>query len=50
MARIQITDLNSSDSELMDEITAEELLAINGGGKWGALAHAIGDILNSWGW
>jgi hypothetical protein len=31
MARIHITDLNSSDSELIDELTAEELLAINGG-------------------
>jgi hypothetical protein len=49
MARIQITDLNYSDSELMDKLTAEEILAINGGGKWAALAHAIGDILESWG-
>jgi hypothetical protein len=32
MARIQITDLNSSDSELMDELTDEDLFEINGGG------------------
>jgi hypothetical protein len=32
MARIQITDLNSSESELMDELTDEDILDINGGG------------------
>jgi hypothetical protein len=32
MARIQITDLNSSDSELIEELTDEDLLEINGGG------------------
>jgi hypothetical protein len=31
MARIQITDLNSSDSASMEEFTEEELLEINGG-------------------
>jgi hypothetical protein len=32
MARIQTTDLNSSESELMEELTDEDLLEINGGG------------------
>ncbi|BBD66610.1 hypothetical protein NIES4072_61170 [Nostoc commune NIES-4072] len=33
MARIQITDLNPSQSELLlCELTAEEMLEINGGG------------------
>jgi exopolysaccharide biosynthesis predicted pyruvyltransferase EpsI len=47
MAQIQITDLNPSDSELMDELTPEQLLAINGGGFWGDLFIAIGEFLNS---
>jgi len=50
MARIQITDLNSSGSELMDELTDEDLLEINGGGgftwrgfnRW--INNAIGAI------
>lgn len=33
MARIQITDLNSSDFGFMEKLTDEELLEINGG-KW----------------
>jgi hypothetical protein len=33
MNHIQITDLNPSDSGLMDELTDEEFLAVNGG-KW----------------
>jgi hypothetical protein len=32
MAHVQITDLNSSDFGLMEELTEEELLEINGGG------------------
>lgn len=32
MASIQITDLNSSESELLYELTNAELLDINGGG------------------
>jgi hypothetical protein len=32
MAQIQITDLNPSDFGLTEELTDEELLAINGGG------------------
>ncbi len=43
MAQIQVTDLNPSDSQLLDELTDEELLAINGG------AGPIGDILRSLG-
>jgi hypothetical protein len=31
MAHLQITDINPSASELGDELTEEELLAINGG-------------------
>ena len=44
MAQIQITDLNPSDSGLMDELTAKELLAINGGrlGPIGDLLHCLG--------
>jgi hypothetical protein len=33
MAPIQITDRNFSDWEFMEELTDEELLAINGGGS-----------------
>lgn len=40
MARIQITDLNSSDSASMKELTEEELLEINGGSLWTWLAGA----------
>jgi hypothetical protein len=31
MSQIQITDLNPSDFRFMEELTDEELLAINGG-------------------
>ena len=34
MAQIQITDLKPSDFGLMEELTDEELLAINGGKWW----------------
>jgi len=34
MAAIQMTDRNFSDLEFMEELTDEELLAINGGGYW----------------
>jgi hypothetical protein len=55
MARIQITDLNSSDSASMEELTEEELLEINGGSvlTWlagggliivGALTAGLGGI------
>jgi hypothetical protein len=47
MARIQITDLNASDSEFMHELTAEELLAINGGSFWRDLNKAFNRALNS---
>jgi hypothetical protein len=49
MARIQITDLNSSESELMDELTAEELLEINGGGgfTWRGFNRWINDALGT---
>jgi lactobin A/cerein 7B family class IIb bacteriocin len=43
MPQIQITDLNPSDSGLMEELTVKELLAINGG------AGPIGDVLRSLG-
>ena len=38
MARIQITDLNPSDSASMEELTEEKLLEINGGSLWTWLA------------
>jgi len=34
MARIHITDLNPSDYGLMEDLTEEELLVINGGLAW----------------
>lgn len=34
MAHIQMTDRNPSDLGLMEELTDEELLAINGGGRF----------------
>jgi hypothetical protein len=40
MARIQITDLDPSDSVSMEELTEEELLEINGGSVWTWLAGA----------
>jgi hypothetical protein len=45
MARIQITDLDPADSGLMDELTDEELLAINGGGWFSRLVDAFVDYL-----
>lgn len=42
MARLQITDLNSSDSASREELTEEELLEINGG-SW--LTWLVGSAL-----
>jgi bacteriocin-like protein len=47
MARIQITDLTPSDSELMDELTDEKLAKINGGSFWRDLNRAFNRALNS---
>ena len=51
MAQIQITDLNPSDFGFMEELTDEELLAINGGKWWhwviGGAAIVGGIILES---
>ena len=44
MAQIQMTDFNPSGSELIEELTDEELLAINGG-----VQGPIGDIVRSLG-
>ncbi len=41
MAQIQITDLNPSDFGFMEELTEEELLAINGGGWFNKLLGGI---------
>jgi len=48
MAQIQITDLNPSDFGFMEELTEEELLAINGGRWWHWLiggAAIVGGVL-----
>lgn len=47
MAQIQITDLNPSDSELMDELIPEQLLAINGGINWDFVFRAVRDFLDN---
>ena len=50
MAHIQMTDGNLCDLEVMEELTNEELLAINGGGLGalgGAVAGAGGSYLDS---
>jgi len=44
MAQIQITDLKPSDFGLMEELTDEELLAINGG-KWWNWAIGVAAIV-----
>ena len=41
MARIQICDLNHSNSELLYELTDQELLEINGGGLFKKIAGAL---------
>jgi hypothetical protein len=41
MAQIQTTDPNFSDSELMEELTDEELLEIQGGSFWYDLNRAF---------
>jgi predicted phage tail protein len=41
MAQIQITDLNPSDFGFMEELTEEELLAINGGGWFNKLLGGV---------
>jgi bacteriocin-like protein len=43
MARIQITDLNPSDFGLTEELTDEELMAINGGSKFSDWLHELVD-------
>jgi hypothetical protein len=45
MARIQITDLNPSDSEFIHELTAEELLAITGGGWLSRFLKNVGEAI-----
>jgi lactobin A/cerein 7B family class IIb bacteriocin len=47
MARIQITDLDSSDFGSMEELTDEELLEINGGRwqDWAAGALFVGGVI-----
>jgi hypothetical protein len=50
MARIQITDLDPSDSVSMEELTEEELLKINGGSLLTWLAGGaliVGGILTA---
>lgn len=52
MSQIQITDLNPSDFGFMEELTDEELLAINGGKKkdGGLLSdalHATADAIDA---
>ena len=44
MAKIQITDLNPSDFGFMEELTDEELLAINGG-RWALYLSITGLVL-----
>jgi bacteriocin-like protein len=50
MAQIKITDLNPSESGLMEELTDEELMAINGGGIlsdfWERIKEIIEEILS----
>lgn len=41
MARIQICDLNHSNSELLYELTDQELLDINGGGLFKKILGAV---------
>jgi hypothetical protein len=51
MASIQITDLNSSNSEFLYELTDDEILDINGGGFFSDLlgigAIVVGVIIGS---
>jgi hypothetical protein len=44
MARIKITDLNPSDYGLMEDLTEEELLVINGGLAWYVVLAVAGLI------
>lgn len=50
MAHIQMTDRNPSDLGLMEELTDEDLLAINGGGKfsdwWDGVDDTVGDVIS----
>lgn len=48
MAHIQITNLNSSDSDFGDELTDEELLAINGGSISDKI-HDVANAIDRWG-
>jgi len=45
MAHIQMSDCNPSDLEFIEELTDEELLAINGGIFWEALKGKIKDSI-----
>ena len=45
MAHIQMTDRNPSDLGLMEELTDEELLAVNGGGFWDSLKDTVKDAV-----
>ncbi len=44
MAAIQMTDRNFSDLEFMEELTDEELLAINGGWSWDNIKNKKKDM------
>ena len=48
MAHIQMTDRNPSDLGIMEELTDEELLAINGGGFsdwWERVDGKVDDVI-----
>jgi hypothetical protein len=50
MAKIQITDLNTSDFASIEELTEEELLEINGGSFWtwlGGAALIVAGVLTT---
>ena len=46
MAHTQMTDRNLSDLGFMEELTNEELLAINGGGFWDDIEDKGKDIIS----
>ena len=46
MARIQITDLNPSDFGLIEGVTDEELMAINGGGWFTDFLRDAADFID----
>lgn len=50
MAHIQMTDRNPSDLGLMEELTDEDLLAINGGGFsdwWERVDGKVDDVIDT---